>query len=310
MIQKYKEVNDSFSYWKLIFHLGCDSGFYSEFNNMVLAMIYCLKSQIRFSMYSADANFGYKDGWQDYFLPFCEEVNDKFHHKYNARTENPWFSVHGLARWEYLLWRLKHKHTYLTIDLFCKFRQVSCARIEYSIPQLELKGDLRTVAHEIIKMIYRFNPETLSEIRKLIQPLDLPDKYIGFHIRGGDKFTEHELLQCSAYIDKAEKLSLLRKAFVLTDDYRIIETLKQNYPQWRFYSLTESSERGYFHAKFQSQDKESKKKDLIKLFASMEILRMSELFVGTFSSNVGMFLGMCMEKERAYGVDFDEWLLW
>lgn len=67
MIQKYKEVNDSFSYWKLIFHLGCDSGFYSEFNNMVLAMIYCLKSQIRFSMYSADANFGYKDGWQDYF---------------------------------------------------------------------------------------------------------------------------------------------------------------------------------------------------------------------------------------------------
>ena len=42
----------------------------------------------------------------------------------------------------------------------------------------------------------------------------------------------------------------------------------------------------------------------------MEILRISELFVGTFSSNVGMFLGMCMEKERAYGVDFDEWLLW
>ena len=42
----------------------------------------------------------------------------------------------------------------------------------------------------------------------------------------------------------------------------------------------------------------------------MEILRASELFIGTFSSNMGMFLGMCMEKERVYGVDFDEWLLW
>ena len=138
----------------------------------------------------------------------------------------------------------------------------------------------------------------------------LRDKYIGFHIRGGDKFTEHELLQCSAYIDKAEKLSSLRKAFVSTDDYGVIEELKKNYPQWYFYSLTEPSERGYFYSEFQSQDKESKKKDLIKLFASMEILRASELFIGTFSSNMGMFLGMCMEKERVYGVDFDEWLLW
>ena len=102
----------------------------------------------------------------------------------------------------------------------------------------------------------------------------------------------------------------MRKAFVSTDDYGVIEELKKNYPQWYFYSLTEPSERGYFYSEFQSQDKESKKKDLIKLFASMEILRASELFIGTFSSNMGMFLGMCMEKERVYGVDFDEWLLW
>lgn len=309
-LDKYKEVNSSFTRWNLIFHMGCDSGFYSEFNNMVLAMIHCLRSQIRFSMYSADANFGYQNGWQDYFLSFCEEVNDNFHHKFNTRSEDPWFAIHGLDRWKFLLWRLRHKRTYLTFDLFCKFRQVSFARGDFFIPQLGLKGELRVVARQIINMIYRFNPQTMEEIQKLIQSLGLPDKYIGFHIRSGDKFVEHELEQCSIYIKKAEQLSSLKEAFVLTDDYGVIETLKQDYPSWKFYSLTGSTEKGYFHSEFQNQNKESKKKDLIKLFASMEILKSSDLFVGTFSSNPGMFLGMCMDKERVHGVDFDQWLLW
>lgn len=309
-LDKYKEVNGSFSSWNLIFHMGCDSGFYSEFNNMVLAMIHCLRSQIRFSMYSADANFGYQDGWQDYFLPFCEEVNDKFHHKYNVRSEDPWFWVHGLERWEYLLWRLRHKHTYLTFDLFCKFRQVSYSRGDFSIPQLGLEGDLRAVARQMIDMVYRFNPQTMDEIQKLMQSVDLPDRYVGLHIRGGDKFVEHEQEQCSVYIKKAEQFSSLREAFVLTDDYGVIETLRQDYPYWKFHSFTNPAERGYFHSEFQNQKKEDKKRNLIKLFASMEILKDSDLFVGTFSSNPGMFLGMCMERERVYGVDFDQWILW
>ena len=47
---------------------------------------------------------------------------------------------------------------------------------------------------------------------------------------------------------------------------------------------------------------------MVKMFSSMEILKNSALFVGTFSSNPGMFLGMCMDQ--AYGVDYDHWLLW
>lgn len=307
---RYREVNLSFRKRNLIFHMGCDSGFYSEFNNMVLAIIYCLQGSIRFSMYSADANFKYKDGWQDYFLPFCDEVRDKFHHKFNARSEDPWFYVRGFKRWEYLLWRLKNKNTYLTFDLFCKFRLVSFGRNKFSIPQLNLEGDLRSVAQQIINMVYRFNEQTLTEIQRLVKSLDLPQKYVGFHIRGGDKFVEHELEQCAVYIRKAEQLSQLRDAFVLTDDYTVIEILQRDYPDWHFYTLTKSIERGYFHSKFQNCDKEDKKKDLVKLFASMEILKESDLVVGTFSSNPGMFLGMCMDRDRVYGVDFDQWLLW
>lgn len=58
---------------KLIFHLGHSAGFYSEFNNMVLAILYCKQHSIDFRLYSADANFGIRKGWRDYFLPFCAE---------------------------------------------------------------------------------------------------------------------------------------------------------------------------------------------------------------------------------------------
>ena len=40
-LAEYQKLNNSFRN-ELIFHVGATSGFYSEFNNMVLAMIYCL----------------------------------------------------------------------------------------------------------------------------------------------------------------------------------------------------------------------------------------------------------------------------
>ena len=79
-LEKYQEINDSFKGKSLVFHIGSDAGFYSELNNMILAIIYCLRWNIRFTLYSADANFKHNNGWTDYFLPFCEEITDDFHH--------------------------------------------------------------------------------------------------------------------------------------------------------------------------------------------------------------------------------------
>ena len=78
-LEKYQEINDSFKGKSLVFHIGSDAGFYSELNNMILAIIYCLRWNIRFTLYSADANFKHNNGWTDYFLPFCEEITDDFH---------------------------------------------------------------------------------------------------------------------------------------------------------------------------------------------------------------------------------------
>ena len=54
---------------------------------------------------------------------------------------------------------------------------------------------------------------------------------------------------------------------------------------------------------------EEKDRNMITLFATMEILNRAELFVGTYSSNMGMFMGM-RNPSICRGVDFDHWLIW
>ena len=64
LIHAYRRLNDSFSP-EFVYHLGCEAGFFSEYNNMILGMLYCLRKRIRFSLYSSDANFAYLKGWTD-----------------------------------------------------------------------------------------------------------------------------------------------------------------------------------------------------------------------------------------------------
>lgn len=56
----------------MIFHLGIDAGFFTEYTYMLHAMLYCLQHKIQFKLYSDDANFGWEKGWTDCFVPFCE----------------------------------------------------------------------------------------------------------------------------------------------------------------------------------------------------------------------------------------------
>ena len=58
-LEQYNRINSSFKK-KLIFHLGAEGGFYSEFNNMISAILYCLKYKYKFILYSKDANFATK----------------------------------------------------------------------------------------------------------------------------------------------------------------------------------------------------------------------------------------------------------
>ena len=64
--EAYQKVNEKFES-VLVFHVGESAGFFSEYNCMILVMLYCLQHKIQFKLYSRDANFGYEKGWTDFF---------------------------------------------------------------------------------------------------------------------------------------------------------------------------------------------------------------------------------------------------
>lgn len=310
LLSKYEQENKTFSP-RFVYHIGAESGFFSEYNNMILAMVYCFQHKMKFSIYSKDANFKYDKGWDDYFIPFCDEYGGFLHSLFNRRT-NDRFKNNTLKKLDIALTYLFRKSNLRILTTYDLWDYIRSQKISapYRFSSIGLIGDLRYICQQFINMTWNYNEESKSTIRQLIDGIDLPADYIGFHIRGGDKFTEAKIQEINVYIRKAESLSNLKEAFVLTDDYTIIESLRKNYPMWTFYTLCQPDERGYYHNQFKKESPTVKKSRYLKLFASMDLLSNSSLFVGTFSSNPGMYLGMRMNPEKTYSIDIPDWQIW
>jgi hypothetical protein len=329
---EYESLNKSFKP-RLVFNLGIDGGFFSEYNNMILAMLYCLENKICFSLYSKNANFKIKDGWTDYFLPFCEEDDNDNHIRFNYRMPftrntksnseiynyclnqlvNPFKnSLDPFRDWvkRKAYFRNSTPFNYFTYNLWNKFHSWEMMAKRFYIPELNIEGDLQTACSQLVNFTWKYNPLIKQKTDQVIQSINLPNEYIGFHIRKGDKQLEVNSFDNEDYIKKAESVSSIRNGFILTDDYRVIAELKSRFNNWQFYTLCGQEETGYLHKEFSRKSAEVKNESLIKLFSSMDILNKSNLFVGTFSSNPGMYLGMRRPKDTCLGIDFPFWRVW
>ena len=313
-----------------VYRIGSQSGFYSEFNLMILTMLYCLEEGIEFKLYSDGANFAPERGWRQFFLPFCEEVHDSFHVKFNGRTKyifpsrgRKYYYRNTAFILKYLdllmrsiedRYKKKYRVNYLTNDVLekLKLRYAGSATdgMYFNFPKEKVFGDFQTVTRALIEKAYRFNDETQQAIDRWVDKISLPEKYVGFQIRGGDKYVETSLHSVDKYIKKAESLTNIRNAFISTDDYRLFTLATERYPDWKFLTLCDEQDVGYNHKEFMMKSFDERLENYYNLFACIEILRKSDLFVGTYSSNLGVFLGMCMEPDKCFAVDFDSFHFW
>lgn len=315
LVEAYRRLNGSFQK-KCVFHVGASAGFFSEYNMMLLAMLYCLTHHIRFVLFSADANFAYDKGWTDYFESFCDEVRSSQHCKLNQRPVGGWKTMWRMAREKrsvgILCWKLKsqlfslmaffHKRctgvTYYTQDIWHELLSLRTDG-RYRIPELGIDGDLSTALRTLARITWRFNPEAMNEIRKIRSAITLPEKYMGCQMRGGDKFIEFALVPVEDYISVFKSCPDIKDVFVLTDDYRIMEELQNHYKDYCWHSLCQPSEQGYFHGDFVKNGKDYLRRRMLRFFASIDILTGASFYVGTRTSNPSVFLYIFMPEACA-----------
>lgn len=301
-VEIYKRLNESYSR-KLIHHFGTGNGFYSELNSLLFSVLFCLQNKLRLELYSKDALFCFGNGWNEYFEPFCPEFKNDFIGK---RISRDYINNHRDKHICYI-YKIFTRNDILN-DIYWYCRSGWFEHSTFDIPELAIHGDIRQAMKVIIPIVYRFNDKYTTIINQFIEDLNLPDEYISLHVRAGDKVTERMLITPQDYLEKAKLHSDCHNIFVATDDYRIFEQLKDNNPEYTFYTSTSPEEKGYDQDKFVQSSKEYIQQNLIEMFASIRVFLQSCLFVGTFSSNPGMFVGMQLD-EKMIGMDFDKWLI-
>ncbi|GAA4352866.1 hypothetical protein GCM10023185_12940 [Hymenobacter saemangeumensis] len=314
--QAYTKLNNSFSP-QLVFRLGVDSGFFSEYNNMVLAMLYCLQQRIRFVLYSDRTHFALRDGWNDFFEAFPAATTFRLHRDYNLRPyiigQSTEPRLQKLVKYRGIVaaYKALARVDYLTQDLWAFHRDPAFAQARFDLPELGWQDTpLLAAAQDLIRAFWRYNAQSAALVAEFRESVALPAAYVALHVRAGDKFTEAQLYDFREYMGPAAELAPGRQAFVLTDDYTVLEQLRAQYPGWQFHTLCEPTERGYFHRDFVRQSPQHKYRQHLKLFAGMDICAAATAFIGTYSSNPGMYLGMRMGEAKCHCLDFDQWLIW
>jgi hypothetical protein len=293
MLDRYEQINKQFKK-KLIFRFDSGSGFYSELNNMVLAMMWCLENKVQFVLCSKGGKIFTKNrGWQDFFLPFCDEVDDKVNLKYNWR---PWVrKLTPRQKLKVLWYKLTHRVHYFTQDVFW-------IGFKYC---LELDRVGNQVA-QLFEMAYRFSPEAEQKINRIISSVPLPERYAAIQIRGGDKIQETEPISIADSMRILKEATDLKDVFVLTDDFLLLSQLKNNFPNYNFLSLCGESEHGYFMYKMRELSKEENYEQHIKLLASMEIIRNAEVAVMPIKANPGLFMRMFPGKAKCVALESED----
>lgn len=301
-IETYKQLNESFQK-KFIHHFGTGNGFYSELNSLLFSTLFCLQNRLRLEVYSKDAPFTFGNGWNEYFESFCPTYNNDFIGK---RISRDYINNHRNNHICYI-YKILTRNDILN-DIYWYCRSGWFEHNHFNIPEMGINGDLRQAMKIIIPIVYRFNEKYTHIINNFIDHLGLPNNYISMHIRAGDKITERKLITPQKYLEKAKSLSNCHNIFVATDDYRIFDQLRNDNPNYTFFTSTSPEETGNDTEKLFASPKDVIRNNLIEMFASVELFLHSELFIGTYSSNPGLFVGMQID-EKMIGMDYNNWFI-
>ena len=155
-----------------------------------------------------------------------------------------------------------------------------------------------------IKPLLNYISDFHKEIKSVVSELNLPKSFSCFHIRRGDKVgeklytwthktgrTESKRFEFCDYLKHCEDIETI---FIMTDDYKCIQETREyisdnNLPH-KILHLTNESQDGHSETLNIQNDRRYSKQELVQFFAEIEIAKLSDIFVGTRSSNVYRYI--------------------
>jgi Alpha-(1,6)-fucosyltransferase N- and catalytic domains len=307
-LARYQDINRSFQRICLYRVGASGAGFFSEYNNFLLAMLYCLHHRIQFRLAAAGADFAIHPGFTEYFVPdFPLEE-----HSYDALNNRPGLlSPEERSAAEEV--KVAQGISYFTQDLFDDFRSAQFARTTFDIPALGIRGDLLAAASVVLGHIWELRPSVRQAVEAKIAGLALPAEYVGFHIRRGDKASETPPVATEDYFEAAAEHTDVRAAVIATDDYRAVREAREGFPDWTIYTLCDEAARGHDQQRFDAQSRAAIYDDFVTLLADTELLFAAGTAFVTYTANMGMFLGMRRghaDRPAIHSLDVPHWQIW
>ncbi len=289
-------------------------GLYSELFNLCLAKVYAQNKRLSLRLNTYLWNSRIKKGWQDYFEPTLECSNNPLPAQDKVYSnEKPWigkvyYNPHAFFSYYIRLFLNKlylilHPTHLLTREIFNGMRSVEFIHDA-------LGKDAFNLMAISFKQMYIINNETKLLIRERTVSLELPDSYIGVHIRRGDKITSQEMQ--NIHLDKYVNAMVAYKnispnVYIATDDISIISYIKkrtENQNITIYYNFLNHSQ-GFNEQNFNHSSLKTRKEDTLNVLLDMDILIHSKFFIGTYTSNLSRVVPFFIGPDKCLSLDND-----
>ncbi len=298
---------------KIIYSLST-RGLYSELFNLCLAIVYAQQKDLLLELNTYLWNSRIKSGWLDYFEQTLKISNNPFSAQDKVYTnEKPWIGKIYYNPKEFFtfyfrnflnhIYKIFHPHHLLTKDIFEDMRSKSFINDTLG------KNAFNLMKSSFIEL-YKLNFETSNLIKLKIKDLNMPDDYIGVHIRRGDKITSKEMnyIHNQKYIKAiVDHKALSNNVYIATDDTNIINDLKTELESKGFtvYYNLQNDSKGFDETAFNQADIQYRHKETINVLLDMELLTHSKFFIGTYTSNLSRVVPFFLRQEQCISLDND-----
>lgn len=288
---------------KLVYSLG-RRGFFSEINNLVLAIIYSKRYGYNLIVNTFYWNYRIKKGLGDYFKCNLSVSNNPLSAQMTRTGISEKFNPMSLHDWFYKLCEYQNKIYDAISRNMVWGKQVYNQLRSPSFRNSILRDEFSKELGEILAL-----NETIGEkVKSIRRDIGLPDDFIGVHIRRGDKITTGEMdnISLKRYVSKIEEYDI-DDVYIATDDISTINSIREALDnKYKIYHNPCLKTNGFNEGAFNKLSKRAKQMEAETLLTDMFILFDSKNFIGTYSSNLSRVVPCIIGFDKCISLD-DEW---